>query len=429
MSEIVTIEDAKEFMKGKSNNDISALMNGLLKVWETKDPPILGDLLSENQFWQKHLSLDGKTYLNHQKICCGTNAVLNINLIGLNPWLNARTYFCRYKNLYEDLKKKPCYTPLELMYNIFNPINELAWLGTKWEQLVNLETSHATLYRFSGNVDSDDNKVKNEIDKLNSEDKTNLLYRAVRDAVAQVNGTEEEKLKLPSFSKSLGIVLFKYAHKGGVIRVRKDEQLNCFNRTTSFHKLFFCESKEKITEFCLDLSEDTATKKTLDSLNQWLTIWAQNEGEGRVKKINTLSSPLKDQHVIAVVSSKSHEVQLSINNEMELCWILCEYAKRVCCENNKKPITALQAEIGNNMDSHIDEVKHKADIMLESVGSEDSQKKEREKERKYLKDRFPSATDYGGSAYDKGINIKGLKIDNQEFKTVYNIKAYLLGMI
>ncbi|NME81884.1 hypothetical protein [Clostridium sp. SM-530-WT-3G] len=248
---------------------------------------------------------------------------LSINLCGLSIYLNAYTYYIRYLYLINQLIREHKSKEIIDYYVFNNSLKELVGNGTSYYFNFRADMFKGTLFRITENLKKDNKKadeLKEKIDlkvKLTEQSlidyfgiakdlaeymSKNIIYNNEKDivkmwillCVSQVNGSKDNKLQ--SYSKSLGVVLFKYAHGKCKILIRENEDINCIkykNENTTELQLFESDGKmwNNVEGFCIDFSNVRDDK--LNNLNKWLESLY-----GEENNILTYSSPVFDRHVV-----------------------------------------------------------------------------------------------------------------------------------
>lgn len=248
---------------------------------------------------------------------------LSINLRGLSIYLNTYTYYIRYLYLINQLIRENKSNEIIDYYVFNNSLKELVGNGTSYYFNFRANMFKSTLFRITENLEKDNKKADELKEKINLKVKLteqslidyfgiakdlaeymskNIIYNNEKDivkmwilfCVSQVNGSKENKLQ--SYSKSLGVVLFKYAHGKCQILIRENEDINCIkykNENTTELQLFESYGKiwNDVEGFCIDFSNVRDDK--LNNLNKWLESLY-----GEENNILTYSSPVFDRHVV-----------------------------------------------------------------------------------------------------------------------------------
>ena len=251
-----------------------------------------------------------------------------IDLKSINRRIIAFTYYYRFISLIEGLRKELGNEGHEfkelVSYYIFNnKIKELKWCGTSYYYNMKLRKNNENLFRATSDIQEDNKKFERikkcvpltiealqeifEDELTTHEDKSKiirilnngikpestLLQTLVALAVGQVNGSETS---LPSYSKSLGVALYKYAHGKCSLIIKKQADLNVVklgkdSMCTFYEMNNIPTTTLKNVDFSIDFS--TARDESMKNLNRWLCDLFTDE-----KSICSHGTPILDRHVV-----------------------------------------------------------------------------------------------------------------------------------
>ncbi|MGF6356706.1 hypothetical protein ABIE27_004630 [Paenibacillus sp. 4624] len=253
----------------------------------------------------------GKELSNIQK--CDTNLKLKIAYqrycILIKELLN------EYSELSEDEKGKI------IDYYLFdNRLEELYYLGLGHYYNAKFKKSQAVLFRSNGG-DRNTPVIHGMSSNLET---VKLIFNQCREHINK----GKDKVRLYSYSKCFGIVLFKYLSieqdKDSVeLRILPNQNINViYNNDTvmSLQQFIMDEYKASKTDYCIDMSSVRSGKR--DNL----AVWMKNFLGERSIEIQKIHSPVSDQEVVAS-RILNQEISNSFNEE-ELIYLLYRYYKK-----------------------------------------------------------------------------------------------------
>ncbi|MBY6836550.1 hypothetical protein FDG50_03270 [Clostridium botulinum] len=282
-----------------------------------------------------------------------------INLDNVNRKVVAFIYYYRFNALIDNLRNehKKDYSEISKIFSyyvFYNELKEVRWCGSSYYYNSKLRKDSANLFRITKDIDEDNKKFKrikkcipftqetvreifnnsfNTIEeknqlikifnKLITKQENTLAEIIIALAIGQVNGS---CISLPSYSRSLGVVLFKYAHGKSFLIFRKKADINSIEFSNgsmcSFYDLseLTNRSLQLITNFSIDFSN--IRDENMNNLNNWLhNLFCGKES------ICTYGSPILDRHVVNTFPINSDEaLELS---DMEFVFLLRIYRNMV----------------------------------------------------------------------------------------------------
>lgn len=328
---------------------------------------------------------------------------LNLNLNGLTMQMNAFTYYHRfeslirilleeYKEYSEEIKKEM------INYYIFdNSLKELEFQGPAFRYNFKAKKRMETIYRITKNNEKDNelfNVIKsineltiaefmrfycmgeNSTEELNEREseerrstelaleylfnnKKSITERLIAFAVAQVNGSSSA---LPSYSKSLGIDLYKYAHGDCVLKIKKNSTVNCIKKKYekecfSFQRFISNKnitSLKSIESFSIDFSE--VRNNEMKNLNKWLYDFL-----GKENGICTYGTPILDRHVVSTSRPDENDIIVELSTP-RLVILMSAYINILKKYNSKddiilnEEIKSAQINVNNILEEIIKEI-------------------------------------------------------------------------
>ncbi|QGQ97918.1 hypothetical protein EHS13_25030 [Paenibacillus psychroresistens] len=213
-------------------------------------------------------------------------------------------------------------------YYLFdNRLKELKYLGLGHYYNAKFKKSQATLFRSNGGKrDEPDNYGKSS-----NLETVKTIFEHCREHINK--GTD--KVRLYSYSKCFGIVLFKYLSinqkKDTVeLQILPNQDINVIfggDNNMSLHQFVGDQCKNTRTDYCIDMSSVRNGKR--DNL----TIWMKDFLGEKSTEIQKMHSPVSDQEVITSCIL-NQEVSESFNEE-ELIYLLYRYYEKYYEVRNK----------------------------------------------------------------------------------------------
>lgn len=281
------------------------------------------------------------------------------SFIGINradSQIRAFTYYYRFNSLISDLvieygEKNKIINQLVSYYIFDNRMKEIKWFGASYYYNVKLKNAQVNLFRATSSIEEDNEKFKRikkctplniqsliEIfgDKSISQDEqiklfkilkkgiaheSTLFHTVVALAVGQVNGSETA---LPSYSKSLGVALYKYAHGKCSLVMKRNVQTNIVEidgKKSTFYEMTHIKTRDlNGINFNIDFSN--VRDENMKCLNGWLEDLFQEQ-----KNICSYGTPILDRHVVNTFPIDPDEIiDLS---EIEFIFLLRAYRNKV----------------------------------------------------------------------------------------------------
>ncbi|OME52812.1 MULTISPECIES: hypothetical protein [Paenibacillus] len=220
-----------------------------------------------------------------------------------------------YSELAEEDRKK-----IVDYYLFDNRLKELKYLGLGHYYNAKFKKSQATLYRSKG-------RDRIESDYFGAPDSVEIVKRIFEQCREHINkGTN--KVRLYSYSKCFGTVLFKYLsiEKGKIsvnLQIIPKNNINVINvngENMSVQQFVRHQCKDARIDFCIDMSSVRNGKR--DNL----TIWMKDFLGESSTEIQRILSPVSDQEVIA--SCIPNQEISECFNEEELIYLLYRYYKK-----------------------------------------------------------------------------------------------------
>lgn len=325
---------------------------------------------------------------------------INENDVNINKKVMAYIYYSRFENLIQNLKaeykdQNENIKKLVSYYLFDNKIKELIWYGGGYYYNVKLRNKRENLFRATIDINEDNKKftrIKNyincsmdsvyiklknkditedeynkilKITKKNTDKQSTIFKTLVVLAVGQVNGSE---IALPSYSKCLGVALYKYAHGKCSLIVKEKAPINVIKFNNELINSFYDlkESNDKslrdVNGFSIDFS--TVRDENINNLNDWLSGLFGSE-----KNICKFGSPISDRHVVDTNPINKND-KIIILSDIELIFLLRIYKKMVCKESDiliLKRVNDVKDDILTQLNSVIKAMKN---IMDKDVGED-----------------------------------------------------------
>ncbi|MGN9163006.1 hypothetical protein [Clostridium sulfidigenes] len=279
--------------------------------------------------------------------------------------IRAFAYYYRFNSLISDLvieygEESKVINKLVSYYIFDNKMKELKWCGTSYYYNVKLRSEQVNLFRATSNIREDNKKFERirkciplniqtlmeifEDVSISQDERTKLFkilnkgmvaestlfHTIVALAVGQVNGSGTS---LPSYSKSLGVALYKYAHGKCSLVMKRDVHTNIVEidgKQSTFYGMTNIKTRDlNGVNFNIDFSN--VRDENMMYLNKWLLDLFEEE-----KNICSHGTPILDRHVVNTFPISSDEiVELS---EIEFIFLLRVYRNIV---NTSEPVLTL----------------------------------------------------------------------------------------
>lgn len=224
-------------------------------------------------------------------------------------------------NEYEDFNQSDKYEIID--YYLFdNRLKELNCTGLSWYYDCKFKPNSVRLFRSEGGTCNWENARYN----FRLESNIKILKNIINSCREHIN-KGNYKIKLRSYSKCFGVVLFKYLsipNGEGSVRLCFNEAVNTNvivlnNKCISFQKFIANEEKNNSIDFCIDMTSVRDEKR--DNLTRWMKRFL---GDTSIE-IQKMISPVSDKEVI-MSYKPSNETYYDLNQE-ELIYLLYEYYK------------------------------------------------------------------------------------------------------
>lgn len=251
---------------------------------------------------------------------------INGNLEAKDILLKSYVFYARYCILTEHLLSE--YANLSSVdkiqiidYYLFdNRLKELNCVGLSWYYDCKFKPSTVTAFRSEGGLCNWDNSQYNNFNSS----RVDIMKSIINNCREHIN-TGNYKVKLRSYSKCFGIVLFKYLSipiNNSSVKLCVNNELHSNvihlnNSLMSFQKFINSGEEIKSIDFCIDMTSVRNEKR--DNLGKWMKIFLG----GKSTEIQKMISPVSDKEVI--VSYKSLEEKYYDLNQEELVYLLYEY--------------------------------------------------------------------------------------------------------
>jgi len=316
-----------------------------------------------------------------------------------------------YSELTEEDRKKI------IDYYLFdNRLKELKYLGIGHYYNVKFKKSHATLFRSNGEKRAEaDNSGK-----CSNLETVKTIFEQCREHINK--GTD--KVRLYSYSKCFGIVLFKYLsieqdQDSVELQILPNQDINVIynsGKNMSLQQFVIDQCKNTRTDYYIDMSS------VRNGERDNLTIWMKDFLGEKSIEIQKMHSPVSDQEVITSCTP-SQEVSESFNEE-ELIYLLYRYYEKYYEVRNKGKGEKFKYEF----EKAIEYLNEEFEKQLSNQDEEENA--QQLKNIKVYIDRFILCLD-GHEAHDKKVNKVFTYIDwntenlniEKDMKSIYKFKS------